>query len=70
MTTYYDYYWHSADVNAFLPLLADEPNIIGPRQGDDNQWYIAVRTATPRATPDNCTLTDTAVAQALLGVWA
>lgn len=32
-TSYLDSYWEAADMAAFLPLLATQPNIIGPVMG-------------------------------------
>lgn len=76
MTTYHDHYFDAADVNIFLPLLASEPNIIGPQFGveelgsDPARSYIAVRSTTLLDPPAGATVTDNAVALALLGVWA
>lgn len=70
MTFYHDYYWHSADVNAFLPVLAEEPNLIGPRKGEDGQWYLAVRAVGERLPPEGCAVTAPVTAQTVLGVWA
>ena len=70
MTDYIDYYWHSADANAFLPVLAIAPNMIGPKAGGDGFWYAAIRSATALELPAGCSVTDSATAQNLLGVWA
>lgn len=77
MTTYHDGDFDSGDVSAFLPLLAHEPNIIGPVSGredvpgsDPARYYIRVRSTAPLPLPEGATVTDPQVATALLGVWA
>lgn len=73
---YYDHYFDAAEATAFLPLLASEPNIIGPCWGRDDlgsnpqRLYIAVRSAQVLDVPEGAEATDIALAQALLGVWA
>ncbi len=76
-TDYYDYAFDSDDVNAFLPLLASEPNLIGPRPGhpdmagsDPARFYLRVRATAPLEAPANVAVTDPAIAEAVLGVWA
>ena len=96
-TAYLEYYWDSADVSHFLPVLATQPNVIGPLRGragyqpelideaeqvidpppayvnavgDPLRWYLAVRTTEEMAVPDGCSVTETALAQQILGVWA
>jgi hypothetical protein len=77
MTSYFDHAFDSDDVNAFLPILASEPNVIGPLPGssevpgaDPARFYLKVRALAPVATPVGAVMTDPAVADALLGVWA
>lgn len=73
---YHDHYFDSDDANAFLPLLASEPNIIGPRFGngeagsDAARVYIGVRASSPLTVPEGAQVTPTEVGIALLGVWA
>lgn len=76
MTTYIDSYFDSDDANAFLSLLASEPNIIGPLPGvaelgsDPARLYLAVRSTAPLETPAGCAVTPPETGIALLGVWA
>ena len=76
MTTYYDHYFDAADANAFLPLLASQPNIIGPVFGQEAvganpaRVYIAVRSTVPLPLPDGAAVTNAALGMAQLGVWA
>lgn len=76
MTTYHDYAFDAADINALLPVLG-EANLIGPLEGrgdipgcDPARFYVRIRTAAEIATPAGCTITLAEVADALLGVWA
>lgn len=76
MTTYYDHYFDAADANAFLPLLASQPDIIGPAFGnagagaDPARVYIAVRTTAPLPVPEGAAVTPLELGRAQLGVWA
>jgi hypothetical protein len=77
MTTWIDHYWDTADAALFLGVLAEQPNVIGPFAGsaavpgtDENRWYLSVRATGVLPVPEGCAVTDTAVAQSLLGVWA
>jgi|GEM_PF-1167448 len=77
MTHYYDAAFDAPDVSLFLPLLASEANIIGPRSGsadvagsDPARCYIAVRALAPVDVPAGAQITDPALATQLLGVWA
>ena len=77
MTTYYDMYWHSADVAALMVGVGAEPNVIGPKAGDADVpgtdpllWYVAVRATAFIPTPPGCSDTPQALATSLLGVWA
>lgn len=76
-TSYLDSYWEAADMAAFLPLLATQPNIIGPVMGlpevagsNPSHAYIAVRSDAPIEAPVGCVAADPSVAIQLLGVWA
>lgn len=63
-------------MNAFLPLLASQANLIGPMAGvaelgsDPQRTYIAVRAFAPLTPPEGAVATDTQTGIALLGVWA
>jgi hypothetical protein len=77
MTTYIDHYWDSDNVLNFTTVLAEQPNIIGPKVGDADvagtspaRFYISVRSAEILPTPVGCAETPIAMATALLGVWA
>lgn len=77
MSQYYDHFFDAEDANAFLPLLAAEPNIIGPRFGTpeiagthEARVYIAVRSTQPIETPLGAQVTPPDIATSLLGVWA
>ncbi len=76
MTQYHDHYFDAADANVFLPLLATQPNIIGPMWGqadvgaDPARVYIAVRSTTQLVTPEGAVMTPLETGIALLGVWA
>ena len=78
MTTplYTDYAFDAPDAASFLPFMATEPNIIGPMLGraevgaDPTRFYIKIRTPNLLTAPESASVTDTALATALLGVWA
>ncbi len=77
MTDYHDHYFDADDANTFLPLLAEQPNIIGPRFGtlevagtNPARVYIAVRGSQPIETPIGAEVTPPEIATSLLGVWA
>jgi hypothetical protein len=76
MTTYHDYAFDAADINALLPVLG-EANLIGPLEGradiegcDPARYYIRIRSVSEITLPAGCTVTAPDVADALLGVWA
>lgn len=69
--SYTDFYWQSEVVEVFWPVIAHEPNIIGPVYDSiANRYVIAVRSDTPLDCPSGATLLPLAEAQSLLGVWA